>query len=468
MKKSPNRFILVLLTVLFASVFSVPILTDVEIPVFHALELKSRDLRFLVRGEEKPTGNVVIVAIDDRSIEAMGRWPWPRFAIAKLIDILRAAKTKAIGVDLIFSEREPAPELDRINQLITSYTELGLLNSNPENQAFFEEMAELGESADNDAMLSDMSRLSGNVIHTMAFVPLAQKTNVPVSVLSKSALPDLPAESGFRPNRFQGGIFPIPMIAESADRLGFANVVPDPDGSVRRGLAIVEYDGKLFASLPMCVALRYLDFANDRLSAEHDDGLLVGDYRLPVDANGRFFVNYYGPEHAIPRHSFVDVLTGNVSPDEFKDKCVFIGGAAVGLGDHWAAPFTGKFCGVELQATIADNILSQWFYRRPSAAKYVDVLSILVLGCVVTAFLSRLPILWCVPFSATLMLVFMVWNQYVFSRHSTILSCVWPLLNIGFVTIGVCLFRYITEVRENRLLKSALVQYLNPGVVGRI
>lgn len=467
MKKSPNRLVLAALALITAAVFVVPVLTEIEIPVFRTLEQKSHDLRFLIRGKTKPTGKVVIVAIDDRSIEAMGRWPWPRFVLAKLIEILKDANAKAIGVDLIFSEREQVPEFDRINTLISSYTELGLLNSNPENQAFFEEMAELAESADNDALLSEISRRSQNVIHTMAFVPVERIPEIPMPYLRKSTLPQS-ATDEIRPDTFQGGIFPISIIGESADRLGFANVIPDSDGAVRLGAAVLKVGGNSYTSLPICSALRYLDVENNQISYDETGEFSAGQNRIPIDGKGRFFINYYGPEHTFTHYSFVDVLAGNIPPGKFADKCVFVGGAAVGLGDHWAAPFTGKFWGVELQATIADNVLSQRFYSRPSWVKYADALSILILGCVATAILARLPILLCPPFSAMLMLIFAAWNQYVFNRHGYILSYVWPLMAIGVATAGVCLFRYMTEVRENRILKGALVQYLNPGVVGRI
>jgi CHASE2 domain-containing sensor protein/signal transduction histidine kinase len=57
--------------------------------------------------------DIVIVAIDDASVEAIGRWPWPRTIHATLLDRIAAAKPRAILLDLVLSEPDPSPAQDR-------------------------------------------------------------------------------------------------------------------------------------------------------------------------------------------------------------------------------------------------------------------------------------------------------------------------------------------------------------------
>jgi len=60
-----------------------------------------------------PSEQIVVVAIDNRSIEALGRWPWPRTTHAALIDRLAEAQVRGVGYDVLFTEPDPAdPVLD--------------------------------------------------------------------------------------------------------------------------------------------------------------------------------------------------------------------------------------------------------------------------------------------------------------------------------------------------------------------
>ncbi|MDP2248455.1 MAG: CHASE2 domain-containing protein, partial [Nitrosomonadales bacterium] len=63
---------------------------------------------FTVAGQDRePSGDIIIVAIDDESIAALGRWPWRRTLHAELLDIISAHQPKAIGLDVLFTEPEP-------------------------------------------------------------------------------------------------------------------------------------------------------------------------------------------------------------------------------------------------------------------------------------------------------------------------------------------------------------------------
>ena len=73
-------------------------------PVLDTIELNWLDLRFRFRGPIAPNPTVVLAAIDEKSLEAEGRWPWPRSRIAALVDALSRDGAKAIGFDIMFAE----------------------------------------------------------------------------------------------------------------------------------------------------------------------------------------------------------------------------------------------------------------------------------------------------------------------------------------------------------------------------
>src|SRR5438105_10836688 len=75
---------------------------------FEWAELKASDIRLYGGSLPEPTGNVVVAAVDDKSIAEFGRFPWPRSIEARLLDALRTYGAAVVGFDIAFSERDPA------------------------------------------------------------------------------------------------------------------------------------------------------------------------------------------------------------------------------------------------------------------------------------------------------------------------------------------------------------------------
>src|SRR4030042_5647470 len=77
-----------------------------RLPFLYDIELKTVDARFRLRGERPVSGDVVIAAIDARSVDVLGRWPWPRSDLARVIDALHALGARVVALDIVFSEPE--------------------------------------------------------------------------------------------------------------------------------------------------------------------------------------------------------------------------------------------------------------------------------------------------------------------------------------------------------------------------
>ncbi|MDM8516313.1 adenylate/guanylate cyclase domain-containing protein [Desulfobacterales bacterium HSG16] len=412
-------------------------LSELHIPVVSYVESKSRDLRFLIRGIRKPGGEVVIVAIDDRSIDAVGRWPWPRFALAELISLLHKGGAESIAVDLLLLEPEENPELARIRELVSLYPQLGLLGQGKNSQVFFSNLVEAARLSDNDGLLAESIQEAGNVVLSMAFHE------------SKKSLP-------------------IPVLAKVAAGIGFVNAFPDSDGIMRKGAAAITSMGTLFFSLPVRAAQQHLNQGKNKISFDSQDVLKIEGKHVPVNRNKEYLINYYGPNGTIKYYSFADVLVGNIALETFKGKSVFIGGAATGLGDHWPNPFTSQFWGVETQATIADNILSEQWLCRPLWLKYVEALLMGMLGIALCICFFRVYILWCLPIVLFSIILTACLGQYMFNTYRYVILYSIPMLEIFFLGLSISFFRYLTEGREKRILKAAFSQYLNPSVIHRI
>lgn len=240
---------------------------------------------------------IVVIAIDDRSIAAIGRWPWRRALHAQLIQNLSRQEPLAIGMDVLFNEED----LDYPG---------------------------------DDALLADAVARSGRVV-----LPVIQRQG--------------PSDAG------EGADLPIPVLAQAAARLGHVHVASDTDGVVR-SLYLREgpvgAPWPHFSTAMRCVAMPSLDGCGQRSPG---DGMVAGTPSW--ERSGRTLIAYAGGPGLFTTYSYIDVLRGEVPSDAFRGKYVLVGAAAAGLGDMFATPVSREsrlMPGVELVAQVLDGDLA--------------------------------------------------------------------------------------------------------------
>ncbi len=134
------------------------------------IELKTLDMRFKIRGEMASSQDVGIAVIDDQSIEALGRWPWPRSYFGALIDSLAADGAKVIGFDIIYSEPEINPIRVNLIRLKSMYDSKGVARLGPAGKEFGDILTQVvDELPDSDQILADAMQRHGSVISTLVF-----------------------------------------------------------------------------------------------------------------------------------------------------------------------------------------------------------------------------------------------------------------------------------------------------------
>ncbi|MFQ5443488.1 MAG: CHASE2 domain-containing protein, partial [Nitrospinales bacterium] len=118
-------------------------------PILHRLELLSQNFHFKWRGPITPGNEVVIIAIDEKSLDELGRWPWPRDTIKTLVEKLVDHQVKVIGFDMVFSSPEESPELKKLILLKEELKSRKMLN-----QEIGQMLDRLIEESDHDADLA--------------------------------------------------------------------------------------------------------------------------------------------------------------------------------------------------------------------------------------------------------------------------------------------------------------------------
>ncbi len=179
-----------------------------------------------------------------------------------------------------------------------------------------------------------------------------------------------------------GCVCTLPMLAAAAGASGFLNAAPDSDGILRRVPLVIELDGQVYPSLALRAVIANTDAKELDLRVANVNAaeLTVDDRRVPVDARSNLLLRFRGEKRSFPYVSAADVLSGAIARDTLRDKIVFVGTTALGTREVVATPLDTLFAGVEVQATVADNLLQQDYLRRSPIGTTLDSLTALALG----------------------------------------------------------------------------------------
>ena len=166
------------------------------------------------------------------------------------------------------------------------------------------------------------------------------------------------------------------VLTQAAGASGFLNAAPDPDGmsaarSAAGGVRRPRYPGLALAAVVAANEVHDIDLRVINVNAA---SLLLDARSVPLDGKSNLLLRYRGKKRTFPYVSAADVLERPARPpDTFKDKIVFVGTTALGTREVVATPLDTLFAGVEVQATVADNLLQQDFVRRPEYGVTVEM-----------------------------------------------------------------------------------------------
>jgi adenylate cyclase len=464
---------------------SVLILFLFGVPILDLVELKTYDLRLLSRDSRKPSPQVVLAVVDEKSLNAEGKWIWPRAKIARLIDLLSQDGAKVIGFDIGFWEPDENTNLKLIDEFERKIESLNLKDDRI--GAFIKESK---LNADNDLILAKAIRRSQTkVVLGHFFYMSAAALNYQMEEkdierqlkrISNSRYPMIMyAEAGLQIDPFITEYIAytpeanIDLLSEVAPASGYFNMVPDPEDGVVRWMPLVIKCGReIYGPLSIQSVWHYLDQPQLMVSvADYGiEGIRIGERFIPTDESGRMLINYLGPQKTFPHYSISDILRENLPKGTFKDKVVLVGATAIAIYDIRNTPVSssGEYPGLEVHATVVDNILTRNFLEKPKWTGIYDALAILVLGLLTGAVVRRLDALKGIFFSSALFILYIWICRWLFVRWGTWVNMVYPLLVLVLVYTSLTVYRYLTEERERKKIKSAFTYYVSSSVVNEM
>jgi adenylate cyclase len=379
---------------------------------------------------ERASRDIAILLIDQYSLDVYEKqqglsWPWPRQIYSAVTDYLRTGGARAVFFDLVFSESSRA-------------------------------------GVEDDEDFARAMERAGNV-----FLPLslsgteATLEEVPSRMLERFSI----SQEKPLPARFllaRSASLPVDTLLGAARGAGNVSFVPDGDGVFRRLPLAFVYQDMLLPAAPLALA-RFLG------SAENLDS-------LPVDDSGRLIIRYYGPSETYKTYKIAAIINSwaqlesglepQIPPAEFAGKTVLIGGSAAGILDFRPTPLSALYAGVEIQATVLDNILRRDFIRPQKPPVFIGLLFVFSLLTATGASLLR-----------------KTWQQVPFFLFALALPCAaaWLAFSAGYwlefvvpefavlaAFIGAALLNYSIEGKQRRFIKGVFRHYLSPDVIDRI
>ncbi|KMY67013.1 hypothetical protein AAU61_13765 [Desulfocarbo indianensis] len=442
------------------------------VPFLHLVELKAQDGLFLARGPlAGRSGQVAVVAVGERSLDRLGRWPWPRDQLARLVTATASRGPKVMGLDIGFFE----PDDRYPPQALREAFQAGRAG-----QAFDPHM--LQEKFHPDRALAKAIRecpcpvILGWFFHMDAdsagratpeelaarLDSISRFAFPAVRFLSPQAL-DFPLPTAYAPEAV------LPGLLEAASGAGFFNVLPDLDGVVRRMPLVMRCRGRLYPSLALACLARQLgaDLPRPQVGVQGMMPLAMKGRSLAVDQWGGLRLNLRGGHRAMVPLEAVDVMDGRAPAGAFMGKAVLIGATAVGLFDAKPTVYDPDHPALELQAQTLDNLLAGDFLREPGWAGEAALAAMLFLGLAASLAMGlarpALGGLACLGLGAG----YLAFVYYAFTQ-GYLLSLVHPLLTLLAVGVGLLAWRYFGEEREKRGIRKVFQHYLHPSVIAEL
>jgi len=440
-------------------------------------EFRSYDSRMRARVdgvEEASIDSVVIIDIEQNSIEGLGNYnDWPHAYHGQLIDVVTSGNPKALLFDIIF-DPENTFNYDLVN---------ALTSENAPQEEY------LSQATEQYLVSNDPSRFvlstyeSQKVYHALVFekedtLNFQYKMNSePEGYDRPDHLINLPLEQAQR----------LPIgdrltnthmdLISAAKRAGSANFPQDEDGIIRRAPTAIYFEGPnhVYPTLVLAAVMDILGIPADGFDYDFDSLVLrLSDTsgtvirEIPIDDQGRMFVNYYGRFKTFYYLPYMYCFDPEMlDPTYWDGKVALVGASLPGLMDLRNTPVQETFAGVEIHANAMHSILQNEFVSTTSAQKNFNTILILAifLGTIVS--IPKKP-LYTIPVP---LLGILAWNLYSYNQFFTSLvmwEIIRPSLSLGGTYLGVFLYNFLVAEKDKRFLKDTFSTYISPELIDQM
>jgi adenylate cyclase len=459
-----------------------------EIPFIKNLldgyEFLSYDSRMRTRiagVEQMSIDDVVIIDIDNTSVApteegGLGHYfDWPQAYHGRLINTVSSGNPAALIFDIIF-DKENSFNYDLVN---------ALSNENaPTNDALAEVTGQFLQS-NNPSLFVKATYNSQKAYHALVFEEedtlnfLYKMDNEPEGYdYEKHIIKGVSEEAKKKlPQADRIGNTYVDLLSASVGA-GAANFPQDEDGVIRRAPTAIYFEGpdRVYPSLVMSATIDILgikkdggfdyDFDNNILRLIDTTNTVVRE--IPIDKNGRMYVNYYGRFQTFYYLPYMYCFDPEMLPPEYwEGKVAFVGASLPGLMDLRNTPVQETFAGVEIHANVINSLLKDEFVKpKDRAETFIIIIAICILLGVVVSFpekpLYTLPI----PLVGIVGWVLFTYSQFFSSL--VMWEVIRPALAMVGTYSGIFLYNFLIVEKDKRFLKDTFGTYISPELIDQM
>ncbi len=449
MKIASSTFLHVIM--LFALLFAAVFFSSSNHPIRLTLQHAVFD-EFNKRNPRERSGEVIIVDIDEKSLEKLGQWPWPRDVMAKIVTSLTEKGVKAIAFDGVFGEPDSAGQDELFAQAIKK------------SKIFITAFTYGREDRTRTKPLNKNRLLA--------------KSNVKKTFIEEAS-------------PFKAAAVNLPALSKVAAGNGSFMAKPDADGVLRRAGLIFSDGKKIYPSLnieALRVALmgrkgtmKIAEVPEEQSQLiDTDFRILIDKLSIPVDSNAEIYVQYRNFCNAqnvkdnpnlcsksdyISAYKLLDEGQAEQAEAVVKDKIILIGASAEGLKDLRSTALQPFVPGVEVHANVIEQILQNKFLLRPTitqGAEAIFILTVGVLFILVAPFIGMtLSIMLCAIIIG--IAVFVAYVAYV--ESGLLIDPVYPSLAVLSIFIASTILSYMRVEARRKQIRGAFKMYVAPDVM---
>ena len=373
--------------------------------------------------EKQPLQAIHIIAIDDTSLNQIGRWPWNRSLIAKIVDAI--PDSSVIGIDIGYFEPSNSPADDAALANSLRHKNAILVSTTQSNNKNSADKFQIPIFTPDNSVNANMN----------ANANISTSTNV-----------DTDTNGSANTN---AKTTPATTIRNNPKH-AYADVITDSDGITR--------------------ALRFdLDISSVSEQA-FSTALAANFFDSPIHTpRGRVRINFVGPTHAFDYISAASIIDGQFASTQqnqlSNDSIYILGATAASLKDTFQTPIGATpMPGAELHANIVQMLLQQNFLTTTGIGWTLIIIAI----CILVAYLANL----LRPSFAIIVVVVAaiayVFIAILFARRDILLPIVYPILALIVTHIAITITDYVATQRERKKIQDAFGKYISPKIVDRI
>jgi adenylate cyclase len=440
--------IIVVLVIVLSSVAYVFVPREYVPAVLQRVEFLAYDMRMqLATSASFAEPRLVVVDLDEKTLDAVGRWPWPRDDFARLMTTLKEYyQVTEVGLDVFFVDKVCRGEGDRkLSESFQQYLPVLALS-----------------------LLFDNDKVSGEA--------------------GKGV--DLQWASGLPPKKpwwgvAKGYVGNLATFVTPESVSGHVTPTYDEGGAVRRLSPIFQLKGHFYDTLSLAVARQSFGleslYWDDRLESWLDSpklrfGSADSPMYMPVNERGEVLIpyNHPGQTTAYQRISAIDVLNKSTPVDALSGRLVLVGSSATSVGDEVATPLAKSLPGVEVHATLLGALLAsseaggqQQFKVQPSNEKWLQLVLLVVMSA--GLLFARHFAVWGAVLAAPLLLgVWAVGNFLLWSRFNIAVEFLPPALLLVVLMAYLIITDLLDINARHQHVRKMFGYYLPEAVVQRL